>query len=116
MHCLRGRWILTSARLSGAFALAALAASTACALKKPPDAAAIKEEALPGVSTPDKWTAAGAGAGAVGDNWLATFQDEQLNAAVAEAIAHNADLRVGAARVEQAVLYAKLAGAQLYPS
>ena len=34
----------------------------------------------------------------------------QLTAAVDEAIAHNADLRVGAARVEQALLYAKLAG------
>ena len=44
------------------------------------------------------------------------FHDDQLTAAVAEAIAHNADLRVGAARVEQAQLYAKLAGAKLYPS
>ncbi len=52
----------------------------------------------------------------VADNWLVTFHDDQLNAAVAEAIAHNADLRVGAARVEQALLYAKLAGAKLYPS
>ena len=50
------------------------------------------------------------------DNWLAKFHDDQLAAAVAEAIAHNADLRVGAARVEQAQLYAKLAGAKLYPS
>ena len=50
------------------------------------------------------------------DNWLAEFHDDQLAAAVAEAIAHNADLRVGAARVEQAQLYAKLAGAKLYPS
>ena len=50
------------------------------------------------------------------DNWLASFHDDQLAAAVAEAIAHNADLRVGAARVEQALLHAKLAGAKLYPS
>ena len=54
--------------------------------------------------------------GAVSDNWVTTFQDDQLSAAVVEAIAHNADLRVGAARVEQAFLYAKLAGAKLYPS
>ena len=87
-----------------------------CALKKPPDAAAIKEQALPGLQTPAQWTAPGAGAGAVADNWLAEFHDDQLTAAVAEAIAHNADLRVGAARVEQAQLYAKLAGAKLYPS
>ena len=88
----------------------------ACALKKPPDATAIKEQALPTLQTPAQWTAKGAGAGAPADNWLAEFHDDQLAAAVAEAIAHNADLRVGAARVEQAQLYAKLAGAKLYPS
>ena len=49
-------------------------------------------------------------------NWLADFRDDTLTAAVAEAIAHNTDLRVAAARVEQAVLYARLAGAKLYPS
>ena len=87
-----------------------------CALKKPPDATAIKEQALPTLQTPAQWTAKGAGAGAAVDNWLAEFHDDQLAAAVAEAIAHNADLRVGAARVEQAQLYAKLAGAKLYPS
>ena len=88
-----------------------------CALKTPPDAAAIKEQALPGVQTPAQWTAPGAArAGTVSDNWLAAFHDDQLTAAVTEAIAHNADLRVGAARVEQAQLYAKLAGAKLYPS
>ena len=87
-----------------------------CALKKPPDAAAIKEQALPQLQAPAQWTAPGAGAGAVADNWLATFNDDQLAAAVAEALAHNADLRVGATRVEQAQLHAKLAGAKLYPS
>ena len=37
-----------------------------CVLKAPPDAAALKEQALPGVQTPAQWTAAGAGAGAGG--------------------------------------------------
>ena len=87
-----------------------------CALKKPPDAAAIKEQALPTVQAPAQWAAPGAGAGAVADNWLAEFHDDQLTAAVNEAIGHNIDLRAGAARVEQAQLYAKLAGAKLYPS
>jgi len=87
-----------------------------CALKKPPDAAAIKGESMPKVAVPPQWTAAGAGTGAVTDNWVTTFHDEQLTAAVMEAIANNPDLDVGAARVEQAVLYAKLAGATLYPS
>jgi NodT family efflux transporter outer membrane factor (OMF) lipoprotein len=89
---------------------------TACALNDPPDATEIKKEALPTVEVPAQWTARGAGAGNVADNWLVTFNDDQMTAAVVEAIAHNADLRVGAARVEQALLYAKLAGAKLYPS
>jgi outer membrane protein, multidrug efflux system len=102
------------ARLALPLAAGLLAAS--CGLKKPPDTAAIKKEAMPTVAVPEKWTAAGAAAGDVDDNWLAGFRDDQLSAAVAEAIANNADLRVGAARVEQALLYAKLAGANLYPS
>ncbi len=100
-----------------AFLLAVLVvAMTGCVLKKPPDAAALKAEALPTVQVPTQWTAPGVGAGPVTDNWLATFGDAQLTGAVAEAIAYNADLRVAAARVEQAQLYAKLAGAKLYPS
>ncbi len=105
-----------TASCSAALAALGLTLSAGCVLKKPPDAAAIKEEALPGITLPAQWTATGAGAGMVADNWLVAFQDEQLNAAVAEAIAHNADLRVGASRVEQAFLYARLAGAKLYPS
>ena len=106
------------ARITALVAIAALAggASSGCVLKKPPDAAEIKKEALPTVETPAAWTATGAGSGDVSDNWLASFNDQQLNAAVVEAIANNADLRLGAARVEQALLYAKLAGAKLYPS
>jgi NodT family efflux transporter outer membrane factor (OMF) lipoprotein len=83
-------------------------------LNKPPDAAAIKSEAMPKVTVPAQWKSAGAGL--VTDNWLASFHDDQLSAAVAEAIANSPDLRVGAARVEQAMLYARLAGAKLYPS
>lgn len=86
-----------------------------CALRKPPDAAAIKSEAMPTVDVPGQWTRGG-GAGAVSDNWLSTFRDDQLMAAVTEAISHNADLRVAALRVEQAALRARLAGAELYPS
>jgi multidrug efflux system outer membrane protein len=87
-----------------------------CALKSAPDAAAIKEDALPSIRMPEQWAAPGGAAGEVADNWLAGFADDELMAAVIEAIAHNADLRVGAARVEQARLHAKLAGARLYPS
>lgn len=88
---------------------------SACAVKSPPDAIALKEQALPTVQTPAQFAGASA-ATPVTNGWLATFQDEQLTAAVNEAIAYNADLRVSAARVEQAQLHAKLAGAKLYPS
>jgi NodT family efflux transporter outer membrane factor (OMF) lipoprotein len=94
---------------------AALAVAGGCALKAPPDAAAIKAEGMPHTTVPAQWAAA-AGAGPVADNWLVSFHDDQLNAAVAEALVNNADLRVAASRVEQAMLAAKLAGAQLYPS
>lgn len=96
-------------------ACAALGATAAgCALKKPPDAAAIRSESMPAVAVPDAFTRPLTGAPV--DNWLATFHDDQLSAAVTEALAQNADLRVAAARVEQARLLAKLAGAKLYPS
>ena len=87
-----------------------------CALKSPPDTATITAEAMPTTKVPAAWTAPGTTGGAALDNWLASFGDAQLLEAVAEAMAHNADLRVGATRVEQAFLHAKLAGARLYPS
>jgi multidrug efflux system outer membrane protein len=97
-------------------ALALALGVTSCALKTPPDAAAIKAEALPALATPGQWKGLPAAPGQVAGDWVAGFHDDQLNAAVTEAIANNADLRVGEARVEQAMLYAKLAGARLYPS
>ena len=99
-----------------AIPLVAAAATMACILKKPPEAAEIKATAMPSVAVPPQWTAAGAETGAVSSNWLASFRDEQLTALVVEAIAHNPNLQIGAARMEQAQLYAKLAGARLYPS
>jgi len=92
------------------------AIGSGCAVKSPPDAAAIREQALPGFQPPAGWTTAGAGAGAVMDNWLDTFKDHELTLAVYEAIGRNTDLQVAATRVEQAQLYAKLAGAKLYPT
>jgi outer membrane protein, multidrug efflux system len=117
-RCVR-RNVVSAFRRTLALALVATMVA-GCVLNKPPDTTAVKELALPGMQTPAQWTAvaagAGPGAGAPADNWLAGFRDDQLSAAVAEAIAHNADLRVGAARVEQAMLHAKLAGAKLWPS
>ena len=99
-----------------AIPLVAAALTTACILKKPPEAEELKAAAMPAVKVPPQWTAAGAGTGAVTSNWLTEFRDEQLTALVVEAVAHNPNLQIGAARMEQAQLYAKLAGAKLYPS
>ena len=103
-------------RASLAVALASTVVAGGCLLKKPPDAAAIKAESMPSVTVPEKWAAQSPAPGVVSANWVASFRDDQLAAAIAEAIAHNADLQAGAARVDQARLYAKLAGAKLYPS
>ncbi|HVP08420.1 MAG TPA: TolC family protein [Burkholderiales bacterium] len=96
-----------------ALVLAALCAG--CALKPPPDPADVRRDAMPNLAVPDKWTAQGAAAGVVADGLLASFHDAQLDALVREVVANNADLRVAAARVEEAAAYAKLAGATLYP-
>ena len=93
-----------------------VALAAGCVLKSPPDTAALKADALPAVQVPPAWTATATGSVAAADNWLASFADPQLTAAVDEAMVHNADLRVGAARVEQSLLQARLAGARLYPS
>lgn len=106
---LSGRvWIRISVAVVAALA-------TACAVKAPPDAKTLKGEALPAVTVPDQWVTR-AGAGPVADDWLQTFRDASLAAVVTEALAHNTNLQIAAARVEQSRLYAKLAGAKLWPS
>ena len=91
------------------------AAIAGCALESPPERDEIAQEAAANRQVPQKWTAPGGSSGAVGDSWLATFSDKQLDELVWEAVAYNPDLRVAAARVEQATAYQKVAGATLYP-
>jgi len=87
-----------------------------CALKPPPKGDEIRAQALPNLKAPAAWTGGPAPPGAVGDRWLATFNDPALDALVAEALAYNTDLMLAASRVEQAAGYAKLAGASIYPA
>ena len=108
--------VIHSGAVRGALTACALLAAAGCALKSPPSHETIKAQALETAVVPPQWTAAALTTGNMSDNWLAGFHDDQLSAIVADAILHNTDLRVGATRVEQAVLYAKLAGANLYPS
>ena len=76
----------------------------------------MRDEELAHAPPPDEWTAEGASAGDVQDDWLATFSDAQLEELVAEAIQYNADLRVAAARAEQAAAYVRAAGGALWPA
>ena len=87
-----------------------------CALSPPPRPDEIQAQALSHVAVPAAWSASGGAHGAVAADWLATFGDPQLDALVREALEYNDDLRVAAARVEQAAGYAKLAGSSIYPA
>lgn len=95
--------------------LLAAAVITGCKTKSPPKSAEIRQQALTNITLPSTWKAGGA-TGMIRDDWLATFEDEQLAALVHEAITNSPDLRIGAARVEQAGHYVQLARAALKPS
>jgi NodT family efflux transporter outer membrane factor (OMF) lipoprotein len=88
---------------------------SACALKPAPDRDALTREELPNMKLPAAWVEPSA-SGSVQDNWVSALGDQQLSALVVEAITYNADLRIAAARVEQAAAGVKASGAQLYPS
>ena len=95
--------------------LAIAALLTAC-VADPPPAEEVRRQALPNISLERQWAAAGAASSeAVQQDWLRTFNDPQLDALVQEAIAHNPDLRITAARVEQAAQSLIVAQAALRP-
>ncbi len=100
-----------------ALILLALAASlpVGCALKSPPKQEEVATQALPGVQLPDAWKSPVTGGAPVADDWLATFDDPHLNALVEEALANNPDLKVAAARVEEAAAYVEEAGSTMKP-
>jgi multidrug efflux system outer membrane protein len=105
---------------NGVRSLVALTIATVlsgCAVKAPPPAEEMRKEALPNVVLDQRPWAAGAGwsADPVQENWLHTFNDPQLDALVQEAIAHNPDLRVAGARVEQAAQSLIIAQGALRP-
>jgi NodT family efflux transporter outer membrane factor (OMF) lipoprotein len=91
-------------------------ALSGCALHAPPTTAELQQEVLPKGTTPVSWKAGGGAAAPVADRWLATFDEPALSALVDEALVYNADLRVAAARVEQAAGYVKVASGALLPS
>jgi outer membrane protein, multidrug efflux system len=98
-----------------AAALWLVAAAGCVKLVAPPTAEDLQETAMPNVAVPPGWTAGG-DAGSVESGWLATFDDARLQDLVAEAITYNGDLRLAAARMEQAAALVRVAGGELYPS
>jgi len=86
-----------------------------CTLLSPPAPEQLRKDALPNVSVPQQWKQP-AEPGAVAASGFGSFSDPALEALVREALTYNADLRAGAARVEQARGYVTVAGADLLPS
>ncbi len=85
--------------------------------KDPPSLEEIHKQSdtLTRIPLADPWKA-GATAGPITDNWIASFNDPQLSALVTEAMANNTDLRISAVRVETAAQYVELAKAALRPA
>ena len=108
---------MRAARSCRGLAGAALAlAAAGCALQRPPESADLQKDALQHTTLPAAWKNAGGTPQLVVDGWLASFDDPQLSALVAEALVYNADLRAAAAVVEQANGYLKVASAPLLPT
>ena len=101
-----------------ALALAAALATVlaGCALQSPPPRAELQRDTLPNTQVPAAWKAGADAAALQSGSWLAGFGDPALTALVAEALAHNADLKVAAARVEQAAGMLQVASATLLPA
>jgi NodT family efflux transporter outer membrane factor (OMF) lipoprotein len=96
---------------------AAVLLASSCAVDPPPPAEQIRRQALPQIALDGAWKAdASASLGPVQDDWLRGFNDPQLDALAREAILNNPDLRVAAARVEQAAQYLVIAQSRLRPS
>jgi outer membrane protein TolC len=93
---------------------------TGCAtqLQEPPTQEEVLEDALPETTEiRAEWAAPADDAGDVDDDWLATFEDPQLEALVAEALnTQNPNLRILSAQVDRATAAARLAGAALKPT
>lgn len=105
-------------RAATELALCVLVASCATRLEEAPSQEQVLEEALPETTEiRPEWAAPAADTGQVDDAWLATFNDPQLDALVAEALdLQNPNLRVLAAQVERAQAAARLAGSALKPT
>ena len=63
-----------------------------------------------------QWSQSATHAKDVTGNWISSFDDQQLNTLVSEALEHNADLKIAIANLQEARANAKASGAQLKPT
>jgi multidrug efflux system outer membrane protein len=107
-------------RKLAAFEVALCVLITGCAtkLQEAPSQEQVLEDALPETTEiRPGWAAPAEDTGQVDDDWLATFNDPQLDALVAEALdLQNPNLRILAAQVDRAQAAARLAGSALKPT
>jgi NodT family efflux transporter outer membrane factor (OMF) lipoprotein len=87
-----------------------------CITKPPPEPDEIRAQSIGNIKLDGPWKAGVPAAGAVLDNWLATFGDTQLDALVREALAANPDLGVAASRMRQAGELLVQARAPMFPA
>jgi multidrug efflux system outer membrane protein len=105
------------AKLTAVGAAFAMLLAAGCALQPVPPPEETRAQAVGALELQRAvWRAAEAAPGTVQDNWLASFGDAQLDALVAEALQRNPDLRVAAAKVEQANEQLRIAQAARRPT
>jgi NodT family efflux transporter outer membrane factor (OMF) lipoprotein len=104
-------------RTAALLSITTIVCASGCAVAPPPPAEDVRRQALADIALDGTWRAdASVSTQPVLDDWISTFHDPALDALVREAIAHNPDLRVAAARVEQAGQYLVIAHSALKPS
>jgi NodT family efflux transporter outer membrane factor (OMF) lipoprotein len=77
---------------------------------------AAPPERQPSLPIPEGWDSEAAAEGTVDVHWWKQFQDPQLDALIEETLRHNPQLRAVAARLETALIEARIAGADRIPS
>ena len=105
--------ILTTRFLSTACALLLL---SGCAVKQAPPPEEVLESTLPETTQVIEEWVAPVDSGKVDDGWLNSFNDQRLEALVAEVLENNQDLQAAAAQVDAAAALAVQASAALKPT
>lgn len=100
------------------FAICLVTTGCATKLQEAPPQEEVLKDALPETTEIRvEWAAPAGDTGKVEDGWIASFNDPQLDALVAEALnEQNPNLRILAAQVDRANAAARLAGAALEPT